>query len=55
MHSAAAEPKQFLVMEGGHNDGFLMTGARYQEGLRAFLDSLPESTRGDSAQTQPLY
>lgn len=53
MHSAATEPKHFLVLEGGHNDGFLMTGARYQEGLRAFLDSLPTSTRGDGVQVAP--
>ncbi len=34
---AAAEPKQFLEMRGGHNDGFLVSGAAYVEGLRSFI------------------
>jgi len=35
---AAAEPKYFLEMHGGHNDGFILTGAAYIEGLRSFID-----------------
>ncbi len=34
---AAAEPKQFLEMRGGHNDGFLVSGSTYIEGLRTFI------------------
>jgi uncharacterized protein len=34
----AAEPKQFLEIRGGHNDGFLLTGGIYREGLRSFID-----------------
>jgi len=35
--NAAAEPKQFLEMRGGHNDGFIASGASYIEGLRLFI------------------
>ncbi len=34
---AAAEPKQFLEMRGGHNDGFMVSGSTYIEGLRSFI------------------
>ena len=34
---AAVEPKQFLEMRGGHNDGFLVSGSTYIEGLRSFI------------------
>jgi len=33
----AGEPKVFLEMAGSHNEGFMMTGAAYVEGLNAFL------------------
>jgi fermentation-respiration switch protein FrsA (DUF1100 family) len=36
---AASKTKQFLEMSGGHNDGFLVTGSAYVEGLRAFIHS----------------
>jgi fermentation-respiration switch protein FrsA (DUF1100 family) len=32
--------KTFLEIRGGHNDGFLVSGRGYIEGLRRFLDSL---------------
>lgn len=34
---AARAPKQFLEMRGSHNDGFIVTGAAYMDGLDAFL------------------
>jgi fermentation-respiration switch protein FrsA (DUF1100 family) len=34
---AAPDPKEFLEMRGGHNDGFLVTGGSYERGLDAFL------------------
>lgn len=34
---AAPQPKQFLELEGGHNDGFLLCVDRYLETLDAFL------------------
>jgi fermentation-respiration switch protein FrsA (DUF1100 family) len=42
LFAAAPEPKQLLRIRGGHNDGFLVSGKTYLEGLDAFLDkSLP--------------
>lgn len=43
MHAAAPWPKHFLRLDGSHNDGFIETGPRYYEELRAFLDSLPSA------------
>lgn len=37
IYAAAAEPKSFLEISGGHNDGFLKTGKRYEEGIDAFI------------------
>jgi fermentation-respiration switch protein FrsA (DUF1100 family) len=37
LFSAAKEPKVFLEITGGHNDGFLRSGKQYTEGLEAFL------------------
>lgn len=38
----AQPPKYFLEIRGGHNEGFLISGNLYIEGLRRFLDiSLP--------------
>jgi hypothetical protein len=38
LFDAAPEPKRFLEMRGGHNDGFIVTGPRYAVGMRAFID-----------------
>jgi fermentation-respiration switch protein FrsA (DUF1100 family) len=35
---AAPEPKQFLEMQGGHNDGFSVSGRSYIEGLKSFIN-----------------
>jgi len=35
---AAPKPKQFLEMRGGHNDGFIVSGSTYDEGLRSFIN-----------------
>jgi fermentation-respiration switch protein FrsA (DUF1100 family) len=37
LFEAAREPKTFLKIEGAHNDGFLVTGARYSRGIDRFL------------------
>lgn len=37
VYEAAAEPKQFLEIEGGHNDGFLVSAERYTRTIDRFL------------------
>ncbi|MCG6937838.1 MAG: alpha/beta hydrolase [Gammaproteobacteria bacterium] len=36
--AAAAEPKQFLEMSGGHNDGYIVSGEAYINGLKTFIN-----------------
>jgi fermentation-respiration switch protein FrsA (DUF1100 family) len=36
---AAPANKQFLDIRGGHNDGFIVTGRAYTDGLSAFIDN----------------
>ena len=37
LYEAARDPKRFLVLQGGHNDGFLASGQRYGDGIDAFI------------------
>lgn len=46
LYEAATEPKSFLEIRGGHNDGFWMSGAVYTDGLEAFLGSVVETGKG---------
>jgi len=39
LYEAAREPKTFLEMSGGHNDGFIFTRPEWVAALAAFLDS----------------
>lgn len=36
---AAHEPKQFLEMRGSHNDGFIVSGSSYVDGLKSFINT----------------
>jgi len=47
LFEAAPEPKRFLTMQGGHNDGFLRSQPNYSRALAAFLDHVlvPASSR----------
>ena len=40
LYSAAAKPKHFLEIHGGHNDGFLVSEDTYTRELRSFIDSI---------------
>ena len=40
LFAAANEPKQWLSIHGGHNDGFVRSGAQYSAGLGRFLADL---------------
>ena len=42
----ANEPKAFLEISGDHNSGFLLSGARYTQGLRQFLHEHARVDRG---------
>lgn len=37
LFAAANEPKEFLKLEGSHNEGFLQSARQYEEGLSAFI------------------
>lgn len=39
LYDAASEPKQFLEIDGGHNDGFWVSRQRYTREIRGFLDN----------------
>ncbi len=39
LFEAAPEPKQFLEISGGHNEGFIVSEEKYIEGLRRFLSA----------------
>lgn len=38
LFEAAGEPKEFLEISGGHNEGFIQSAERYEEGLNAFIE-----------------
>ncbi len=35
----AQAPKMFMQLKGGHNDGFIVTGRSYVDGIKEFLDT----------------
>ena len=39
----AKEPKEFLEITGAHNEGFITSGKRYEEGLNTFISECFES------------
>ncbi len=44
LFNSAREPKKFLEIQGGHNEGFLVSGQAYGDGISNFIDaSLPVS------------
>jgi uncharacterized protein len=46
LYEKAAQPKQFLQIQGGHNEGFLVSGNLYVQGLKDFLDRyFPETEK----------
>lgn len=38
LFAVAKEPKAFIELQGGHNEGFFISGETYQQGLTAFID-----------------
>jgi len=49
LYEAANEPKTFLEMRGGHNDGFIFTQPEWVAELGAFLDRHADGRRLDGA------
>jgi len=45
IYAAANAPKEMLVMRGGHNDGFYVTGSDYVDGIARFIDQYLPSRR----------
>ena len=39
LYNSAREPKHFLEIRGGHNEGFLASGRTYRDGIRSFIES----------------
>ncbi len=37
LYERARPPKSFLTIQGGHNDGFLLSGSRYTDGIENFI------------------
>ena len=50
IYDAANEPKEFVEIFGGHNDGFLVSGDTHKKAWTKWLDSLKEASRGMEAQ-----
>ena len=49
LFAAAGDPKRFVAIEGGHNDGFLVSGERYLAPLAAFLGEVGGAPPGGSS------
>lgn len=39
-YEGAPEPKMFLEIQGSHNDGFMVTGSKYLEGIAKFINKI---------------
>lgn len=37
LYESAREPKEFLKLQGGHNEGFLVSGRAYKDGIGRFI------------------
>lgn len=52
LYESAREPKRFLEIQGGHNEGFLVSGMAYTGGIDSFIAaSLPVQTNSETAPT----
>ncbi|MFP4495300.1 MAG: alpha/beta hydrolase, partial [Halochromatium sp.] len=47
LYAAAPQPKRFVELRGGHNEGFLRSQPQYQAALVSFLDQRSASDAGD--------
>jgi fermentation-respiration switch protein FrsA (DUF1100 family) len=49
LYEAADEPKEFVQISGGHNDGFLVSGEVYENAWRQWLSSVKDPNAGTDA------
>jgi len=52
LYQAANEPKRFLLLQGDHNAGFILSQPHYEQGLQAFLAQAVYHT-SDAAKRMP--
>ncbi|MCX5719260.1 MAG: hypothetical protein NT055_04715 [Nitrospirae bacterium] len=38
LYEKAFQPKDFLKIKGGHNEGYLLSGKTYSDGIKMFLE-----------------
>lgn len=38
LYKKAIQPKEFLIIRGSHNDGFLISGITYSDGIKMFVE-----------------
>ncbi len=50
LFEAAPEPKRLLVIQGSHNDGFLISGQHYLKGISSFVAAVYKATDDAVAQ-----
>jgi uncharacterized protein len=54
IYDAANEPKQFVEIFGGHNDGFFVSSEAYKKAWTNWLGSLKQSANGENAQQKSV-
>ena len=53
LFAASSEPKEFLELHGTHNDGFIISGQTYTNGLAQFLAEYLEAPPESPSSTRP--
>lgn len=46
LYNRARRPKTFVKIRGGHNDGFMVSNAKYRDALAGFIDALETNNSG---------
>jgi fermentation-respiration switch protein FrsA (DUF1100 family) len=54
LYEAANEPKEFVELYGGHNDGFLISSETYKKAWTKWLEFLKDSTKNQSLRQESL-
>ncbi len=54
LYEAANEPKEFVELYGGHNDGYLISSETYKKAWTKWLEFLRDSTKSQSLRQESL-